>query len=158
MAELDATDWKILEIVQSDGRISNLDLADRIGLSPTPCSRRLKRLEEIGVIAGYGARIDPVRLGFDVSALITVRLSRQAPDDIETFLSAVDNLPEIVECLLVAGNIDYVLRVRVRHVEDLRDFILAGLKTISGVSETTTMLILQTDKLVEPLPSNGQSD
>jgi Lrp/AsnC family transcriptional regulator, leucine-responsive regulatory protein len=83
--ELDAIDRRIIAVLQAEGRISNLELAERIGLSPTPCSRRLKRLEESGVIAGYGARINPAALGLSISAIVTVRLARQSPADIEEF-------------------------------------------------------------------------
>lgn len=142
---LDLMDHRILDILQSDGRITMLDLADRVGLSPTPCSRRVKRLEDEGVITGYGARVDDGALGWNVEALVTVRLASQGAGDIEAFLGAVRRRPEITECLLVAGNIDYVLKVRVRDVEGLRTFILEGLKTVPCVAETSTMLILDED-------------
>ena len=142
---LDLMDHRILDILQSDGRISMLDLAGRVGLSPTPCSRRVKRLEDEGVITGYAACVDTAALGWSVEALVTVRFASQGADDIQAFLSAVRRRPEITECLLVAGNIDYVLKVRVRDVEGLRSFILEGLKTVPCVAETSTMLILDKD-------------
>lgn len=147
--ELDAMDRRILSVLQSEGRISNLELAERVGLSPTPCGRRMKRLEDTGVIIGYGARINPVALGLGVSVIMTVRLTRQTPEDIAEFLATVHRQPEITECLLVAGNLDYVLRVRIRDVEALRDFILTKIKTIPCVSETSTMLILEASKSIE---------
>lgn len=145
-AELDAIDRRIINILQVEGRISNLELAERVGLSPTPCSRRLKRLEDAGVITGYGARINPATLGLGVSAIVTVRLGRQTPADINAFLSAVRSNPEINECLLVTGNLDYVLRIRVRDVDALKTFILTKLKPIECISETSTMLILEASK------------
>ena len=148
-AALDDADLRILRVLQNEGRISNLELAERIGLSATPCSRRLKRLEESGVITGYCARINPRALGVGVSALVTIRLSSQTPEDIATFLTAVAELSEVTECLLVTGNLDYVLRVRVADVDGLRDFILNGLKVIPCVSETATMLILESVKSAE---------
>jgi Lrp/AsnC family leucine-responsive transcriptional regulator len=147
--ELDAMDRRILGVLQLEGRISNLDLAQRVGLSPTPCGRRLKRLEETGVITGYGARINPAALGLGVSVIVTVRLARQSPNDISEFLAAVHRQPEITECLLVTGNLDYVLRLRVSDVEALRDFILDKLKSIPCVAETSTMLILEASKSIE---------
>lgn len=146
---LDATDRKILAVLQAEGRISNLELAERVGLSPTPCSRRVKRLEETGFISGYGARIDPAALGHGISVMVNVRLSQQSPADIKAFLAAVHSLPEITECLLVTGNLDYVLKVRARDVEALKKFVLTKLKAIPSVSETTTMLILETVKSTE---------
>ena len=146
---LDSTDRKIVSVLLAGGRISNLNLAERVGLSPTPCNRRVKRLEDIGVITGYGARINQSALGIGVSVMVNVRLSEQSPSDIEEFLAAIHKLPEISECLLVAGNLDYVLKVRAVDVEALKDFVLAKLKTIPCVSETTTMLILETVKSID---------
>lgn len=146
---LDSTDRKIVSVLLAEGRISNLNLAERVGLSPTPCNRRVKRLEDIGVITGYGARINQSALGIGVSVMVNVRLSEQSPSDIEEFLAAIHKLPEISECLLVAGNLDYVLKVRAVDVEALKDFVLAKLKTIPCVSETTTMLILETVKSID---------
>ena len=151
--ELDATDRRILQVLQAEGRISNLDLAERVGLSPTPCGRRVRRLEDAGVITGYGARINPVALGLGVSVIVMVRLARQSPTDISEFLAAVHRQPEITECLLVTGNLDYVLRLRVRDVDALRDFILTKLKTIPCIAETSTMLILEANKSTEALPA-----
>ena len=145
-AALDETDRKIIAVLAEEGRISNLELADRIGLSPTPCSRRVKRLEEEGVIMGYGARVNPTAMGQSVSVMVQVRLSQQSPADIDEFMSAVHRLPEITECLLVTGNLDYVLKVQTRDVEALRDFVLKELKAIPSVSETSTMLILDVAK------------
>ena len=146
---LDSTDRKIVSVLLAEGRISNLNLAERVGLSPTPCNRRVKRLEDIGVITGYGARINQSALGIGVSVMVNVRLSEQSPSDVEEFLAAIHKLPEISECLLVAGNLDYVLKVRAVDVEALKDFVLAKLKTIPCVSETTTMLILETVKSID---------
>ncbi len=123
-----------------------LDLADRVGLSATPCSRRVKRLEDEGVITGYTARVDIAAMGWSVEALVTVRLASHGAEDIQAFLKAVRLRSEITECLLVAGNIDYILRVRVKDVEGLRTFILEGLKTVPYVAETSTMLILDEDR------------
>ena len=145
-APLDDTDQKIIAVLAKEGRISNLELADRVGLSPTPCSRRVKRLEDDGVIMGYGARINPAAVGQSVSVMVQVRLSQQSPADIDAFMSAVHRLPEITECLLVTGNLDYVLKVQTKDVEALRDFVLKELKAIPSVSETSTMLILDVAK------------
>ena len=142
----DDVDMKILAILRAEGRISNLELAERIGLSATPCSRRVKRLEDIGVINGYGARINAAAMGQGVSVLVNVRLSRQTPSDIDAFMTAVHRLPEITECLLVTGSVDYVLKVQTKDTEALRDFVLKELKAIPSVSETSTTLILDVVK------------
>lgn len=105
---LDETDRKTVSVLQAEGRISNLDLAARIGLLPTPCSRRVKRLEKAGVIMGHGAKVNSTAMGYGVSVMVNVRLSRLSPSDITGLLSAVQRLREITECLLVTGNQDYV--------------------------------------------------
>jgi Lrp/AsnC family leucine-responsive transcriptional regulator len=115
-------------------------------------TRRLKRLEETGVIIGYSARINPVALGLGVGVIMTVRLAKQSPADIAEFLVVVRCQPEITECLLVTGNLDYVLRLKVRDVEALRDFILSKIKTIPCVAQTSTMLVLETSKSAETVP------
>lgn len=140
--ELDSTDRKILSVLQVDGRISNLELAARVGLSPTPCSRRVRKLEESGIITGYGAKVDLSSQKEGITVQVSIRLSGQKPDDIDAFTEAVNRIPEITECLLVTGNVDYLLTVQTDSVEGLRDFVLSKLKNIPCVSETTTMLIL----------------
>ncbi|MFT4148779.1 MAG: Lrp/AsnC family transcriptional regulator [Paracoccaceae bacterium] len=145
MPVLDSMDHRILDELRREGRISMLDLAERVGLSPTPCARRVRRLEEEGVIAGYAARVDPVALGLNVSALVSVRLARHGPEGTEQFLSAVARRPEITECLLVTGSVDYVLRIWVRDIDALGTFIRDVLQSIPSVVETTTMVILKQD-------------
>jgi Lrp/AsnC family leucine-responsive transcriptional regulator len=143
---LDAIDHKILAALVEDGRMSTLDLADRVGLSPTPCSRRVRRLEESGVIEGYTARINHAALGLNICVMVTIRLARHGPETAGQFLQAIQGRPEITECLLVTGNIDYLLRVWVRDVEALRDFIKDALQSIPAVAETSTMVILDMTK------------
>lgn len=142
MPRLDAIDLRILAALQADGRMSTLDVAERVGLSPTPCSRRIRRLEDEGVIEGYAARVSPRALGFSICVMVSVRLARQGPDGHDQFLSAVERLPEVSECLLVTGSIDYLLRIWVRDIEALRAFITEQLQSIPSVAETSTMVIL----------------
>lgn len=139
---LDATDRKILAILENDGRISNLELAAKVGLSPTPCSRRVRNMEQSGIITGYGAKVNLTTLNAGIKVLVSIRLSGQKPKDIDAFMSAVNRIPAITECLLVTGNVDYLLTVQTENVEELRNFVLKELKNIPSVSETTTMLIL----------------
>ena len=145
MADLDSIDHRILDVLRRDGRISMLDLADQVGLSPTPCGRRVKRMEEAGVITGYAAQIDRRALGLHVCVLVSVRLARHGPEGTREFLSAVARHPEITECLLVTGNLDYMLRIWVRDIEALGIFIRDVLQSIPAVAETTTMVILKQD-------------
>lgn len=146
MLDLDAIDTRILDVLQRDGRISILDLAERVGLSPTPCGRRVKRMEEAGVIRGYAAQVDPVALGLTVSVLVSVRLALHGTEGTEQFLSAIARRPEIMECLLVTGNVDYVLRIWVRDIDALGTFIRDVIQAIPAVAETTTMVILKQDR------------
>ena len=143
--DLDSIDHRILDVLRRDGRISMLDLADQVGLSPTPCGRRVKRMEEAGVITGYAAQIDRRALGLQVCVLVSVRLARHGPEGTREFLSAVARHPEITECLLVTGNLDYMLRIWVRDIEALGVFIRDVLQSIPAVAETTTMVILKQD-------------
>ncbi|CDX35998.1 Lrp/AsnC family transcriptional regulator [Mesorhizobium sp. M2C.T.Ca.TU.002.02.1.1] len=146
MVPLDAIDHRILRELRQDGRISTVDLAERVGLSPTPCARRLKRLEETGVIQGYAARIDPAALGLGVCVMVSVRLGQQGPEGAGLFLDEVAKHPEITECLLVTGNIDYLLRVWVKDIAALREFISNVLQSIPSVAETSTMVVLNPDE------------
>lgn len=145
MAELDAVDRRILDILREDGRISMLDLAEKVGLSATPCGRRVKRMEDAGIILGYGARIDPRGLGLNISVLVAVRLARHGTEGTRQFLSAIAKRTEITECLLVTGNTDYMLRIWVRDIDELATFIRDVIQSIPAVAETTTMVILKQD-------------
>lgn len=126
--------------------MSTLEVAEMVGLSPTPCSRRIKRLEENGVITGYTAQLNPAALGLSISVMVAVRLTRPSANAASQFFQAIAGRPEIVECLLVTGNIDYLLRVWVKDIDALRDFIMQALQTIPAVAETTTMVVLNTTK------------
>ncbi len=143
MVNLDRIDRKILAALHANGRMPNLELADLVGLSPTPCGRRVKRLEEAGVIEGYMAQISPAALGLSICVMVSVRLAKQSPDAAAQFVEGIRGRPEITECLLVTGNVDYLLRVWVKDIEALRLFITAGLQSIPCVAETSTMVILE---------------
>lgn len=144
MIELDAIDHRILAHLRAEGRISILDLSERVGLSPTPCGRRVKRLEDAGVITGYAAQIDPQALGLNVSVLIAVRLTRNAAEGSAQFLAALRDRPEVAVCFLVTGNnIDYMLRVQVQDIDALGRFIRDVLHRIPAVGDTSTMVVLK---------------
>ena len=146
MVDLDHIDRRILTILQSNGRISNLDLAESVGLSPTPCGKRMKRLQEAGVIAGYAARINPTALGLNICAIMSVRLSDQNPNAMRQFLSAVEGVSEVIECLLVAGKADFMLRVWVKDMEALRNFLTTERLSFPYVAESSTMVVLDIKK------------
>lgn len=159
MSALDDLDLKILSVLQSDGRISMVDLGNRVGLSETPCARRVKRLEAEGIIKRYVALLDGEKLGAGVKALLHVRLSRQGREAVEEFESAVCKLPEVVECDLVAGDFDYVLDLRVKDLAALKDFIRDKLITIQSIGETRSMIALELIKSTTsvPLPPGRRS-
>lgn len=123
--------------------MSNLDVAERVGLSPTPCSRRIRHLEDAGVIEGYAAKINPAALGLTLCVMVSVKLGRHGPEGHEQFLQAIRDRPEITECLLVTGGSDYLLRVWVEDIDALREFVTNTLQGIPAVAETSTMLVLK---------------
>jgi Lrp/AsnC family leucine-responsive transcriptional regulator len=129
----DAIDWKILSILQADGRISNQDLADRVGLSPSPCLRRVKALEAAGVIQRYAAMLNPAAVGQGLHAVVEVRLERQTSDTVARFEKEILKFPQVLECHLMAGDWDYELRVVARDLDDFREFCVNRLARIAGV-------------------------
>ena len=132
MQELDRIDRTILGILQREGRITNLELADRIGLSPTAASERTRRLVKDGLVTGFGARLDPHRLGFGLLVFVEVLLDKTTPDVFDHFAAAVRRAPEVLECHMVAGGFDYLLKTRVRDMAAYRAFlggVLLGLPT-----------------------------
>ena len=141
--KLDAIDRRILRALVEDGRISTLDLAEKVGLSATPCSRRVRQLEEAGVIEGYTAKVSPAALGLHLCVVVSVRLARQGPDGHDQFLKAIKDRPEIAECLLVTGSSDYLLRIWVENIDSLSELITNSLQGISSVAETSTMIVLK---------------
>ena len=117
MDALDTIDLKIIACVQNDGRITINDLAERVGLSPSPCARRLRIFEEKGVIKGYTATIDQAKVGLPVSAFASIKLERQREEDLDRFSRAVAGWPEVVDCYLMTGQRDYLLRIVVRDLQ-----------------------------------------
>lgn len=140
---LDALDRRILEQVQSDGRITNQELSERVGLSPSPCLRRLKQLENGGVITRYVALVDPEAVGLGVTAFVRVRLDQQGDRHLEAFEEAVMGFPEVMECYLMTGEADYQLRVLVPSLGMFEDFLRSKLTRIGGVAQVTTSFALR---------------
>ena len=142
--ELDRYDRQILAVLQEDGRISNQDLADRIGLSPSPCLRRVRALEEAGIIAGYRALLDARKLGLTLMALIHISMDRHTPDRFESFEAEVNALPEIVECLLITGqDADYQLKAVVRDMDAYQELLLNRITRIPGVTGVHSSFVLR---------------
>jgi Lrp/AsnC family leucine-responsive transcriptional regulator len=141
---LDRYDRQILHVLQEDGRISNQDLADRIGLSPSPCLRRVRALEEAGIIAGYRALLDARKLGLTLMALIHISMDRHTPERFENFEAEVRALPEIIECLLITGqDADYKLKAVVRDMDAYQELLLDRITRIPGVTGVHSSFVLR---------------
>lgn len=133
--KLDRTDRRILQAMQANARISNLELADTVGLSPTPCSRRVKRLEESGLIRGHVTLLNQAMLGLKLTAYIGISMDRHTPDRFEAFESEVAGYPEVMECSVVTGQAsDYLLKAVVPDMEYYERFLLGKLTRIEGVT------------------------
>ncbi len=140
---LDAIDHRILDAIQADGRITNQALAEQVGLSPSPCLRRVRALEDAGVIKGYVGLVDPDAVGLPVTAFVRVRLVTQDDKHLAVFEETVAGLPEIMECYLMTGECDYQLRVVFPSLAAFEDFLRHKLTRISGVSQVTSSFALR---------------
>ncbi|MGY3437985.1 MULTISPECIES: Lrp/AsnC family transcriptional regulator [unclassified Marinovum] len=144
--ELDRFDRSIVTVLAEDGRISITDLAKRIGLSKSPTQARLRRLEEAGVIRGYRALLDPIRLGLDHVAFVEVRLDDTREAALAAFAKAVARIPEIEQCHLIAGNFDYLMKVRTSDMRAYRQVLAEKISTLPHVSNTSTYVAMQAIK------------
>ena len=142
--KLDRTDRRILQLMQTNGRISNLELADAVGLSPTPCSRRVKRLEESGIIDRHVTLLNQSQLGLKLTAIVGISMDRHTPDRFDNFEAKVNEFPEVVECSLVTGqSFDYLLKALVPDMEYYEAFLLGKLTRIEGVSGVLSSFVLR---------------
>src|SRR5579863_2897383 len=149
---LKPVDLKILQVLQAEGRIANVELAERVGLSPSPCLRRLKQLEASGLIRGYAALLDRKRLGFGVEAFVQVSLERHQDRFDKAFRKAVLSHPEIVGCYVMTGEMDYLLHVVARDLEAYGRFTLDVLLKMPGVKDSKSSLALEVVKDSTALP------
>lgn len=142
--KLDRTDRRILTEMQQNGRISNLELAERVGLSPTPCSRRVKQLEEAGIIRRHVTLLDPDRLNLKLTALIQISMDRHTPDRFENFQTRVAEFPEVIECSLITGQTaDYLVKVVVPDMDAYQQFLLGKITRIAGVSGVQSSFVMR---------------
>ncbi|QJE72384.1 Lrp/AsnC family transcriptional regulator [Aerophototrophica crusticola] len=142
--ELDSLDRRILDCIQADGRVSNADLADKVGLSPSACHRRLRRLEEEGVVEGYVALLNGAALGRGTSVFVQITLDRQQEQDLRAFEARVMECPEVMECYLMAGDSDYLLRVLVADGSDYERLHTQTLTRLPGVARVRSSFTLRT--------------
>lgn len=150
--ELDATDWRILKELQADGRMTNIALANRIGLSAPPCLRRVRALEEAGLISGYTALIDEVALGYALTAFAMVRLHNQAESDLRAFENRVLGWPLVREAYMLSGESDFMLKCIARDLPEFQNFVLDALTSAPNVASVKTFLTIRRTKREPGVP------
>lgn len=150
--ELDPVDRRIVAELQRDGRLTHVELAARVGLTPTPCTRRVQALEAAGVIQGYAALVDPRKLGQSIQVLVQVKLERHTDEIVARFRRGVLQWPEVLACYALTGDTDFLLHVVVRDVDALSDFTLRRLLRTSGVRDVRSGLVLETVKRSTVVP------
>jgi len=154
MISLDRTDRRILELLQNDGRISNLELADKVGLSASPCSRRVKQLEDCGIINKTVTILNREKLGLKLSAIVQISMDRHTPDRFETFEETLLGCPEVISCMLITGQAaDYMIEVLVEDMDAYQAFLLGKLTRIPGVTGVHSSFVLRKiiDRTAVPL-------
>jgi len=151
-ARLDQTDWRILQLLQEDGRITNIELARKVGITAPPCLRRVRALEEAGIIERYMAVLDGARLGFDVAAFAMVKLHSQAEADLIAFEERALKSPIVRECSMLSGEIDFLLRCVAPDLSRFQSFIIHDLTAAPNVESVKTSLVIRTAKEAMGLP------
>ncbi len=139
----DTIDLKILNVIQSEGRIRTVELAERVGLSPTPCARRLKQLEENGVITGYRAMVDQSKLGFPITVFVSVELERKSAEDLQNFEKMVQGFEEVVQGFIMTGSQDFMLRVVAADLLSFEQFLQEKLGRVPGIRTTRSRFALR---------------
>ena len=152
MATLDAIDRKLLAELQSEGRVTNVDLASRVGLTAPPCLRRVRALEEAGVIRGYHADLDPSKLGYAITVFAMVSLRSQAEEDLRAFEDHIRGLPEVRECHMLNGEIDFILKIVSHDLQSFQEFLTSKLTPAPNVASVKTSLTIRTAKMEPGVP------
>ncbi|MFT3987364.1 Lrp/AsnC family transcriptional regulator [Aestuariivirga sp.] len=151
-SHLDQTDWKILRELQQNGRLTNVELASRVGLSPPPCLRRVQALERSGIISGYRASLNAAALGFNVSVIAFVGLKSQAENELRAFETRVVGWPLVREAYAVSGEADFLLKLVARDLPELQNFIIRDLTGAPNVDSVKTTLVLRVSKYDPGVP------
>lgn len=138
---MDKTDYKMLEILQKDGRISSADLAKEVNLSPTPCLKRLRKLENSGVIKNYKAVLDTTQLGFNISSLVLIKMSDNTRESVNAFTKAVSKIPAITECYMSTGRVDYVARVYAKDFADYEAILRDDIARLPNIRDMETLFL-----------------
>lgn len=155
---LDSIDREILAALQGDGRITNVELAARVGLTAPPCLRRVRSLEQAGIIRGYHADLDPVPLGYGISVFALVSLRSQAEADLKAFEDHVARLPEVRECHMLNGEIDFILKIVATDLQSFQRFLTSELTTAPNVASVKTSLTIRTSKDSPGVPIAGAAN
>ncbi len=149
---LDKIDKRLLAELQAEGRVTNVDLAKRVGLTAPPCLRRVRTLEEEGVIRGYHADLDPSKLGFAITVFAMVSLRSQAEEDLRAFENHIKALPEVRECHMLNGEIDFILKIVSRDLQSFQEFLTSKLTPAPNVASVKTSLTIRTAKYEPGVP------
>jgi Lrp/AsnC family transcriptional regulator, leucine-responsive regulatory protein len=152
MARLDAIDRKILKALQSNGKMTTGELAETVGLSPSPCARRVRMLEEAGVITGYCAVVDANKVGLPISAFASIRLERQSEENLDRFRDAIAKWPEVADCFMMTGQQDFLMRIVVADLAAYERFLKDKLTRLDGVASIETSFALGRVKTTKELP------
>ncbi|MEP1231298.1 MAG: Lrp/AsnC family transcriptional regulator [Litorimonas sp.] len=139
---MDKTDHKILEILQKNGRISNIDLAEQVNLSPTPCLKRLRKLESSGVISGYRAVVDPTKIGVNISSLVLIRMNDHTRESVNRFVKAIKKISAITECYMATGRVDYIARIYARDFKHYEEIIRDDIARLPNMMSMETLFII----------------
>ncbi|MCC2976723.1 Lrp/AsnC family transcriptional regulator [Sphingomonas sp. PL-96] len=149
---LDRIDRQILSLLQEDGRMTNVELAERVGLTAPPCLRRVRALEESGTIGGYHAALNPAQLGYTITVFALVSLRSQAESDLAAFEAHVADIPEVRECHMLNGEIDFILKIVATDLKAFQDILTTRLTTAHNVSSVKTSLTIRTSKQLPGIP------
>lgn len=149
---LDEIDLQILERLQNQGRITNVELANSVGLTAPPCLRRMRALEDTGIITAYHAAIDPSKMGFTITVFAMVSLKSQAEADLQAFEEHVDQLPEVRECYMLNGEIDFMLKVVAKDLQEFQSFLTSKLTAAPNVASVKTSLTIRSAKNLPGVP------
>lgn len=152
LTSLSRTDLKLLKLLQVEGGLTNVEVAERIGMSASPCLRRVRQLETAGIIAGYVARLDRRAIGLDIMAMVEVRVDRHHESVAEAFRTAIERESSVIECYTLTGAFDYLLKVVSPNLEAFADFAMKRLLGLPGVKEVRSSLVLETLKDSTALP------
>jgi DNA-binding Lrp family transcriptional regulator len=152
MANLDETDRRLLSELQDEGRVTNVELAHRVGLTAPPCLRRVRALEEAGIIKGYHAELDGAKLGFGITVFALVSLKSQAEEALRQFEDHMRGLPEVRECHMLNGEIDFILKIVSRDLQSFQEFLTSKLTPAPNVASVKTSLTIRTAKQLPGVP------